>query len=148
MWLIHLLASVLRDRRELLLENLALRQQLAILERTTSRPRLHKTHRLYWVWLARVWPNWRQALLIVRPETVLVWQRKRFRLFWTSLSQPRLSHSRRRVVHFNVTEHPTASWTTQQMIEASLRTPHRATCSEIVTESTAATWFRVRKDSA
>ncbi len=68
MWLTRLLTSVVRDRRELLLENLALRQQLAILKRMTSRPRLRKTDRLFWVWLARVWPNWLQALFIVRPD--------------------------------------------------------------------------------
>ena len=70
----------------LALENLALRQQLAVYKRTATRPRLRTTDRLFWVGLARVWTGWRQPLVIVTPGTVLRWQRRRFRAYWTRLS--------------------------------------------------------------
>jgi hypothetical protein len=51
-----------------------------------TRPPLRRTDRLFWVGLARVWAGWRQPLVIVTPETVLRWQRRRFREYWTQLS--------------------------------------------------------------
>jgi hypothetical protein len=197
--------------RHLALENLALRQQLAVYKRTVTRPLLRRTDRLFWVALARTWAGWRQPLVIVTPATVLRWQRRRFHEHWTRLSgrstggrppvsaeiktlvirmaganpfwgAPRihgeilklgldvaertvsrlmpkrrpepsqswrtflanhardlvsidfftvptarlrvlfvlvmLAHHRRRIVHFNVTEHPTAAWTAQQIVDA------------------------------
>jgi putative transposase len=209
--LLRLLPFLIGGHRQLALENLALRQQLAIYKRTLARPQLRTTDRLFWAGLARVWTGWRQALVIVSPDTVLRWQRRRFREYWTRLSgrsrggrppvstevaalvrtmatanplwgaprihgellklgvdvaertvsrllpKPRrspsqtwrtfldnhvqdlvsidfftvptarlrvlfvlvvLAHHRRRVVHFNITEHPTAAWTTQQIVDA------------------------------
>jgi hypothetical protein len=215
--MVMLLCSLIRllilpgNVRQIALENLALRQQLAVFKRHCPRPRLRTGDRLFWVWLSMTWKNWRRALIIIKPETVVSWHRKGFRLFWTWLSRrkgigrpqasrelgdlirkiaaanplwgaPRihgellklgivvsertvsrliarrkrptsqtwkafldnhvrdlvsvdfftvptatfrvlfvmvvLAHHRRRVVHFNVTEHPTAGWTGQQMIEA------------------------------
>jgi putative transposase len=197
--------------RQLALENLALRHQLAVYKRTVTRPKLRPTDRLLWVWLARVWAGWKRPLVIVTPDTVLRWQRRRFREYWTSRSgrptggrppvnaeikalvtrmaaanplwgAPRihgellklgitmaertvsrwlparrsppsqtwrtfltnhvrdlvavdfftvptarlrvlfvlvvLAHHRRRVLHFNVTEHPSAAWTAQQLVDA------------------------------
>ena len=72
--------------RQLALENLALRHQLAVYKRTLPRPRLHRTDRLFWVGLTRVWTGWREALVIVTPDTVLRWRRRRFREHWTKLS--------------------------------------------------------------
>ena len=69
------------------LENLALRQQLGILMRTSKRPRLRRTDRLFWVCPAKIWKGWKSVILIVQPETVLRWQRRRFRLYWRQLSQ-------------------------------------------------------------
>jgi len=199
------------DVRELALENLALRQQLVVMKRKCPRPRLRRVDRLFWVWLSRVWRNWRQAVVIVKPETVVNWHRRGFRLFWTWISRRRrssrpgvnpevrdlirkmaaanplwgaprihgellrlgievsertvsrflprhrkppsqtwraflnnhvkdlvsidfftvptatfrvlfvlivLAHHRRRLIHFNVTENPTAAWTGQQIVEA------------------------------
>src|SRR5688572_17599918 len=208
--LLRLLPFLVGGHRQLALENLALRHQLAIYKRTVTRPRLRRTDRFFWIGLARVWAGWRQALVIVTPATVLRWQRRRFREYWTRLSDrttggrppvnaeikalvtrmaganplwgaPRihgeilklgidvaertvsrlmpkrrpessqtwrtflanhvpalvsidfftvptarlrvlfvlvvLAHHRRRVVHFNVTEHPTAAWTAQQIVD-------------------------------
>ncbi len=65
------------------LEILALRHQLAVLKRRTKkRPSLRTADRLLWVMLSRVWAQWRSALVIVKPETVIAWQRKGFRLYW------------------------------------------------------------------
>jgi putative transposase len=207
---VSILASAFRHRQGLALENLALRQQPAVYQRRHSRPRLRPQDRLFWVWLSKVWSQWRSALSIVKPETVLRWHREGFKLFWTRLSRrkdsgrppvnaqvkalikqmaqanplweaPRihgellklgidisertvsqlmpknrkppsqtwrtfldnyflglvsidfltvptatfrvlyvfivLAHDRRQVLHFNVTEHPTAAWTAQQIIE-------------------------------
>jgi hypothetical protein len=209
--LLRLLPFFFGGHRQLALENLTLRQQLAVYKRTATRPKLRTTDRLFWVWLAKVWAGWRQPLLIVTPDTVLRWQRRRFPGYWTQLSArhtggrppvhaeiqalvrrlaaanplwgaPRihaellklgielaertvsrllpkrrtppsqtwrtflanhlpdlvsldffrvptaglrvlfvlvvLAHHRRRVVHFNVTEHPTAHWTSQQIVNA------------------------------
>jgi len=209
--LLRLLPFLCGGHRQLALENLALRHQLAVYRRTKPRPKLRTIDRLFWVGLARVWTGWRQSLVIVAPATVLRWQRRRFRDHWTQLSgQPAggrppvnaeltalvrkmaaanplwgaptihgellklgidvaertvsrlmperrtppsqtwrtfltnhlrdlvaldfftvptlrlrvlfilvvLAHHRRRVLHFNVTEHPTAAWTAQQVVDA------------------------------
>jgi transposase InsO family protein len=194
------------------LENFALRHQLSVLKRSVKqRPKLTPADRLLWVVLSRIWDDWRSALAIVQPETVIAWHRTGFRLFWTwkvrrgqpgrpavsrqvrdlirrmSRENPLwgaphihgellklgivigetsvakymvwhrrppsqtwrtflnnhvktlvsvdfftvptvrfqvlyvflvLAHERRRVVHFNVTAHPTAEWTAQQVREA------------------------------
>jgi hypothetical protein len=203
--------SAFSRHRDLALENLALRQQLAIFKRRHPRPSLRPTDRFFWVWLSKIWTGWREALIIVKPETIIAWHRQAFRFYWRwlsrrkSIGRPRVSaevrtlikqmtqanplwgaprihgellklgidisersvsrlmpkvrnppsqtwrtfldnhfrelvsidfltvptatfrvlyvfvvlaHDRRRVVHFNVTEHPTATWTAQQMIEA------------------------------
>src|SRR5438876_3164344 len=87
--LLRLLPFLCGGHRRLAIENLALRQQLAVYKRTAPRPRLRTTDRLFWVGLARVWTGWRQALVIVSPTTVLRWQRRRFRAYWTRPSTPR-----------------------------------------------------------
>ena len=81
--------SSLRSRRELALQNLALRQQLAILKRKTKRPRLNNADRSVWVALCGLWPDWQNALILVKPETVIGWHRKGFKLYWTSESRNR-----------------------------------------------------------
>jgi putative transposase len=64
-------------RRDLLWENLALRQQLAVYQRQTRRPRLRQRDRLFWSLLARRWIGWRRGLVFVRLETVIRWDRAR-----------------------------------------------------------------------
>jgi hypothetical protein len=82
----RLLPFLVGGHRQLALENLALRQQLAVYKRKAPRPRLRPADRLFWAGLARVWTGWRQALVIVTPDTVLRWQRRRFRAYLTRLS--------------------------------------------------------------
>src|SRR5213594_914709 len=84
--LLRLLPFLVGGHRQLALENLALRQQLAIYKRTMARPPLRRSDRLFWVALASVWAGWRQPLMIVNPDTVLRWQRHRFRKYWTKRS--------------------------------------------------------------
>lgn len=205
------LVLVFSGHRQVALENIALRHQLAVFTREKNRPRLRDRDRLFWITLQRLWKDWRSALVLVQPETVIGWQRKRFKRYWWRLSQskgpgrprvdseirklvrtmaganpiwgaPRihgellklgfeisertvsrlmpkrdrkpsqtwmaflrnhvgqvvsidfftvptiqlrvlyvlvvLAHDRRRILHFNVTQHPTAVWAAQQIIEA------------------------------
>jgi putative transposase len=83
------LALGLHGHRELVLENLALRQQLTAMKRANSRPHLQARNRLFWVYLRRMWTNWRTALVLVRPETVVGWHRTWLRRRWTQRSTPR-----------------------------------------------------------
>ena len=205
------LRSLLLPRSALLFENVALRHQLTVLQRSAKRPRLRQSDRILWAWLLRLWPEWRSCLVIVKPDTVVRWHRLGFRLYWRWISRPNrtgrpkvtlevrelirrlsrdnstwgvprikdeltllgihvaestirkyrirskkppsqtwrsflknhvtdiaaidfftvhtitfrvlycfivLRHDRRRIVHFNVTMHPTATWTVQQIINA------------------------------
>src|SRR3981189_2640286 len=80
------LVRLLRARRALLLENLALRQQLAVLKRRHSRPRLDLLDKLFWVAVRRFWSGWQQSLIVVTPETVIRWHRAGFRLYWKLIS--------------------------------------------------------------
>src|SRR5881296_1514251 len=211
--LIGTLRATVRTHRELALENLALRQQLAVWKARQPRPRLTAMDRIFWVVLSRLWKSWRNSLRVVRPETVVGWHRQGFGRYWAWKSRRRrgrpgiaielrelirrmsranplwgaprihgellklgltvsqatvskyifrrrkppsqtwraflknhenhakdlialdfftvptatfrvlfvlvvLSHGRRRLVHFNVTEHPTAEWTARQLLEA------------------------------
>ena len=81
--LVVALSSVFQTRAALQLENLALRHQLGVLQRSVKKPKLTPLDRLLWAWLCGVWPDWRSALIVVKPETVIAWHRKGFRLFWT-----------------------------------------------------------------
>jgi putative transposase len=205
--LLRVLPFLCGGHRQLALENLALNHQVAVYKRTVGRPRLRAADRLFWVGLTRVWAGWRQSLVFVTPDTVVRWQRRRFRKHWAMISRRRrvgrpsvdpeiialvrtmaaanplwgaprihgellklgievaertvsrlipkrplppsqtwrtfltnhvrdlvsidfftvptalfvlvvLAHHRRRVLHFNVTEHPTAAWTAQQIVDS------------------------------
>ncbi len=76
------LRSHLRSQSLLAAENLALRQQLAILKQRLKRPRLRNRDRIYWAWLFHYWSNWRSVLVIVQPETVVRWHQLGFKLYW------------------------------------------------------------------
>ena len=70
------LRSTVRTQSELALENLALRQQLAVWKARQPRPRLTEMDRIFWVLLSRLWTGWRYSLQVVRPETVVGWHRQ------------------------------------------------------------------------
>ena len=78
------LFSAFRSRAALQAEILALRHQIGVLRRSAKkRPKLTVADCLLWAWLSGAWADWRSALVIVKPETVIAWHRKGFRLFWT-----------------------------------------------------------------
>src|SRR5436309_6326371 len=87
--LVGTLRSCLRTHRELALENLALRQQLAVWKAREPRPRLREMDRIFWIFLSRLWTGWRHSLQVVRPETVVGWHRQGFRRYWTWKSRHR-----------------------------------------------------------
>jgi hypothetical protein len=88
------LVSMFRARRSQALEILALRQQLAIYKRRSKRPKLRAHDRVFWVLLSRLWGGWRSALIVVKPETVIDWHRKGFKLYWTWRSRTRMRPGR------------------------------------------------------
>jgi len=89
--LLFALQSCFRTRAALHAEILALRHQLLVLQRSSREHqlRLRVWDRAFWVGLSRFWPDWRSALLIVKPETVIAWHRKGFRLYWRWKSRVR-----------------------------------------------------------
>ena len=112
--LLCLMARLFRSQRNLLLENLALRQQLLTLKRRNPRPRLSHFDRLFWVMVKRTWTRWKEALVIVTPETVVAWHRAGFRLYWNWLSRHRkvlgrkpISKEVRDLIFRMVAENPT-----------------------------------------
>ncbi len=80
--LVVVIWSKTKKSSNLAAENLALRHQLAVMKRTNKRPEIRMTDRLFWVMLSRIWIPWRKSLVIVRPDTVVRWHRKSFKLFW------------------------------------------------------------------
>ena len=76
-----------RGRRRLLLENLALRQQLAALKRRRPKPKLTTFDRLFWVLARKFWSGWKQALIVVTPVTVVRWHRAGLRWYWKLISK-------------------------------------------------------------
>ena len=68
--------SRLKEYSDLALENLALRQQLVVLKRSSKRPRLNIGDRLFWVLLCRLCSGWQEALIVVKPDTVVRWHKK------------------------------------------------------------------------
>ena len=95
--LIGWLAGLFRSREDLLLENLALRQQLLAVHSRRPRPRLSTARKLFWVILRRIWSGWKRPLVLVTPKTVVAWHRAGFRLYWKWLSRARRVGGRKRV---------------------------------------------------
>ena len=81
------LVRLFRSRQGLLLENLALRQQLTVLKRCNPRPGLGNFDRLFWIVARRLWSGWKQSLILVTPETVVRWHRAGFRRYWKLVSR-------------------------------------------------------------
>lgn len=88
LWL-GVLGRTLQSRQNLILENLALRQQLAVLKRRHTRPRLNGFDKLFWVVVRRWWWGWKNALIAVTPETVVRWHRAGFHWYWRMISKVR-----------------------------------------------------------
>ena len=93
--LIVLAARSFCFRRDLLFENLALRQQLAVLKKRRPRPRFSASDKLLWTTLCRLWSKWQRALILVQPETVVRWHRAGFKRYWKWISRHRTCAGRR-----------------------------------------------------
>ena len=112
-WIIKAIFRVIfRDRSSLMAENLALRQQLAVLQRKVGRPRLKSSDRIFWAWLSRLWNGWRSTLLIVQPQTVVAWHRQGFKLYWRFKSgkrpgRPKISREIRILIQRMAQDNPT-----------------------------------------
>jgi len=70
------LRLIFRSKQDIVLENLALRQQLAVQQRSIKRSKIKNTDRIFWVWLSRIWSDWRSSQIIVKPPTVIGWHKK------------------------------------------------------------------------
>ena len=103
--------SKIKSTLNLAVENLALRQQLAVMKRTNKRPKTRITDRLFWVLLSRIWNPWRESLVIVKPDTVVRWHQKGFKLFWKVKSKgpgrPRVDREIRNLVSKMAIANPT-----------------------------------------
>jgi len=80
-------AAMFRARAALQAENLALRHQLCVYQRSVKRPKVERADRILWSLLAKAWTGWKDALMFVKPDTGIRWQRKRFKEHWRKLSR-------------------------------------------------------------
>ena len=105
--------AFLRSRYNLSLEIIALRQQLGVLKRKTARPPLKRRDRIFWTLLRRIWPLWSNALIVVKPETVVAWHRAGFRLYWRirsrskNIGRPKIDAEIPAIIRRMVKENPT-----------------------------------------
>ncbi len=107
------LRAFILGRAAAAIEILALRQQVAVFKQSVKRPKLRPRDRVFWVLLSRLWPNWRSALAIVQPETVIKWHRMGFKLYWRwksrecKVGRPCVDHEIRNLIHRMSQENPT-----------------------------------------
>ena len=111
--LLSLLQASLRTRQRLVVENLALRHQLAILKRSVKRPRIEDSDRVFWILMRCTFKRWKECLHFAQPETLLRWHRRGFKYYWKRKSKPKkqgrssigwkLVHLIRRMSQENVT---------------------------------------------
>jgi len=110
--LVRAFALACRGHHELVLENIALRQQLKALKRTAKRPRLRTLDRVFWILMANTWRYWRTALALVQPDTVVRWHRDWLCRRWSRRSKrtrdgrPTIDHEIRRLVSEMATANP------------------------------------------
>jgi len=110
--LCRFVVSALRSKRDLVLENAALRHQLMVLQRQSKAPRIKNRDRLFWITLLRLWPDWRGALSLVQPATVVRWHRNGFRAYWrwksrTNGGRPRIDREVRELIRDMWAPNPT-----------------------------------------
>jgi putative transposase len=86
--LLYSILALFRSREEQAIVELALRQQLAVYAQDRPRPRISPFDRAFWAMLSRLWPSWKDHLVVVRPETVVRWHRQGFRRYRRSISMP------------------------------------------------------------
>ncbi len=160
-----LFASV-RARRDLVLENLALRHQLAVYTRGRRRPRLRRHDRRFWSLLARGWSGWRGTLVMVEPDTVVRWHRSAWRAYWRWRShrgsgRPRIPAELQQLIVRMATENPRwgavrivgelravgRQYSIQPMISA-FRSQRRASRIRRMRFSCPTGWPRIRRYSA
>ena len=102
--LLRCTAALFRSRNEQVIIELALRQQLAIYAQKKTKPNIPPLDRAFWIALFRYWPRWKEALVIVQPDTVVGWHRKGFRMYWRWISKrgpgrPRITEELRELIH-------------------------------------------------
>ncbi len=100
------------NRNNLVLENLALRQQLVVQQRSIKRTKLRNQDRFFWYMLSQLWNDWKSTLFIVKPETVVKWHRQGFKLYWRWKSRskpgrPKVSKEIRDLIKRMAHENPT-----------------------------------------
>jgi len=81
------LRLIFRSKHDVVLENLALRQQLVVQQHSIKRPRIKNRDRIFWIWLSRFWNNWKATLIVVKPPTVIAWHKKGFKSYWKRKSR-------------------------------------------------------------
>jgi len=107
------LRAFLVARHRLALEAVALRQQLAVYKRKQPRPKLNRFDRLFWVFVRQIWTNWAEALILVKPATVVAWHRAGYRLVWKWRSRrqrrgrPKIAEEVRDLIRRMKRENPT-----------------------------------------
>lgn len=112
-FLLTFIRNLAIGRAAMIAENVALRQQLIVLRRSVKRPKIRRRDRVFWAWLSGLWPNWRSALLIVKPETVVRWHQQGFKLFWrwksrtTKQGRPAIDAEIRKLIRRMCDENPT-----------------------------------------
>ncbi len=115
--ILEILKLLFISRQDIILENLALRQQLIVQQRSIKRPELKNADRIFWVWLSRIWNNWKSALIVVKPETVIRWHRKSFKLYWRwksrKIGRPNIDWELIKLIRKIQTENPT--WSAQRI---------------------------------
>ncbi len=122
--MITVIRALCRDRSQPAHENLALRQQLAVLQRSVKRPKIRRRDRIFWVLLRRSWEKRESSLIFVKPETVVRWHRQGFKVFWKWKSrrkkrgQPTLSPEVIALIKRMASENPTwdAPRTTSELL--------------------------------
>ena len=85
--LVSILDLAVKDRAQLVLENTALRHQLAVLKRSVTRPKIEDSDRMVWIMLRRMLKEWKEALIFVKPDSVVRWHRKGFAYYWKRKSR-------------------------------------------------------------